>query len=169
VLAAAAPAIAASDDDADGPFHSLDSVDTGEMHSLDSVDTGQTETLDSVDAGQTETLDSVDAGQTESLDAVEQRADESPPAAPAPRALPAIQDGNWEAQAREAKGIIVAAEGRLREANKAYGNMMQRDYPRGEARAKIIAERDTAESSLNEAWAYYGEIKSRASNDGNPL
>jgi len=147
VLAAAAPAIAASDDDADGPFHSLDSVD----------------------AGHTEPLDSVDTDRTESLDAVEQRADESPPAAPAPRALPAIQDGNWEAQAREAKGIIVAAEERLREANKAYGSMMQSDYPRGEARARIIAERDAAESSLNEAWAYYGAIKSRASNAGNPL
>jgi hypothetical protein len=189
--AAAIPASAApEDDDSEGPFHSLDSVDTGQTHSLDSVDTGQTESLDSVDTGRTESLDSVDTGQTDSLDSVDtghteslnsvdtgdtesldsvvERSYESP-AAPASSPLPSVEDGNWEAQAHRAKGLIAAAEKRLKTANAAYGNMMERDHPAGDGRAKIVEERHAAERALNDAWEYYGQIKKRARDAGSPL
>ncbi len=188
---AAIPATAASeDDDSEGPFHSLDSVDTGQTHSLDSVDTGKTESLDSVDTGKTESLDSVDTGQThsldsvdtgqthsldsvdtghtESLDSVVERSYESPAALASPP-LPSVEDGNWEAQAHKAKGFIAAAEKRLKTANAAYGDMMARDHPRGDARAKIVEERHAAERSLNDAWEYYRQIKKRARDAGKPL
>jgi len=196
VLAAAliAPAAAASEaDDSDFPFHDLDSVTTGEMHDLDDVDTGQTESLDSVDTGHTESLDSVDTGHTESLDSVDTGrmhdleevdtghtetpdsvverayAHDETPAAPAPAPLPAIEEGNWEAQAKRAKAIVAAAEKRLQAANTTYGDMIRHDHPRGEARAQIIAERKAAESGLNDAWSYYGQIKKRARDAGQPL
>jgi hypothetical protein len=166
------PAAAASEeDDSDLPFHDLDSVDTGEMHDLDGVDTGHTESLDSVDIGHTESLDSVDTGHTETLDSVVERAYEhdAVPAARAPTPLPAIEDGNWEAQAKRSKAIIAAAEKRLSAANRTYGDMIRHDYPRGEARVQIIAERDAAERDLNDAWSYYGQIKKRATGAGRPF
>jgi hypothetical protein len=146
------------EDDSDGAFHSLDSVDTGRTHDLDSVDTGRTRSLDEVDGGR-----------SESLDAVEQRASEHAPAAPAPQPLPPIQNGNWDEQAQAARRVIAAAEARLKAANDAYGNMMERDYPSGDARREIVGERDAAQSGLNEAWAYYGQIKKRAREAGRPL
>jgi hypothetical protein len=188
------PAAAASEeDDSDLPFHDLDSVDTGEMHDLDGVDTGHTETLDSVETGKTHSLDSADTGHTESLDSVDightesldrvdtghtetldsvvERAYEhdAVPAARAPTPLPAIEDGNWEAQAKRSKAIIAAAEKRLSAANRTYGDMIRHDYPRGEARVQIIAERDAAERDLNDAWSYYGQIKKRATGAGRPF
>jgi hypothetical protein len=189
-----APAAAASEeDDSDFPFHDLDDVTTGRMHDLDGVDTGHTESLDSVDTGQTESLDDVDTGHTESLDSVDtghtesldgvdtghtesldsvvERAYENDeaPAAPSPAPLPAIEEGNWEAQAKRAKAIIATAEKRLEAANTTYGDMIRHDHPRGEARAQIIAERGAAERGLNDAWSYYGQIKKRASDAGRPL
>jgi len=193
VIAPAAAAAASEADDSDYPFHDLDSVTTGEMHDLDGVDTGHTESLDSVDTGHTESLDSVDTGHTESLESVDtgrthdleevdvghtetldsvvERGYEhgEPPAAPAPTPLPPIEEGNWEAQAKQAKAIIAAAEKRLAAANTAYGDMMRQDHPRGEARAQIIAERKAAERGLNDAWSYYGQIKKRASDAGRPF
>jgi hypothetical protein len=156
-LCAAVAAIASDDD---GEMHSLDSVDTGETHSLDSVDTGQTHSLDSVDTGRTHSVDSVDAL------ADERRAR---PAAPAPEAFPTIVDGDWQDQARRAKQLISEAEQRLEAANGAYSSMLTRDYPRGDARAKIIEDRESAEAHLNESWAYYGTIKRRALDAGHPL
>jgi len=156
--AAAIPATAApEDDDSEGPFHSLDSVDTG-----------QTESLDSVDTGHTESLNSVDTGDTESLDSVVERSYESP-AAPASSPLPSVEDGNWKAQADRAKGLIAAAEKRLKTANAAYGNMMERDHPTGDGRAKIVEDRHAAERALNDAWEHYGQIKKRARDAGSPL
>jgi hypothetical protein len=186
--------LAFAEEDNDGAFHSLDSVDTGETHdldevdtgrthalgevdtgttkSLDSVDTGETESLESVSNGRTESLDSVDTGRTADLDAVVQRTFEAPGDSPAPPAkieFPAIEDGDWERQASQASGYVAAAEKRLRSANASYSNMMHNDYPRGDARARIIEERDAAHVALNDSHSYLARIRKLAGAAGRPL
>jgi len=58
------------------------------------------------------------------------------PAAPAPAA---------------ASPVLTAAQRRLEAANAAYSNMIARDYPRGDARAAIISERDAARDAYERA------------------
>jgi hypothetical protein len=154
-----------------GQTHDLDDVDTGETHDLDEVDDGVTQSLDSVDTGRSQSLDSVDTGRTESLDSVVERAAEAPdaPTAPAKIDFPAIAEGDWEHQASRAKEYIARAEERLRVANATYAKMIQKDYPRGDERAVIIAERGAAQTALNESWSYFGRIKKRAAAAGRPL
>lgn len=128
-----------------------------------------THTLDSLDRGRTESLDSVDEGRSDSLDSVERRRNDSS-SSPGPAApLPAIENGNWEAQAERAKQRIAAAEERLRKANIAYSEMRARDYPRGEVAEQIVAERESAERGLNDAWDYFDRIKRAAREAGRPL
>jgi len=117
----------------------------------------------------THTLDSVDAGRTESLDSVERRRNESSfESAPAER-LPAIEHGDFEAQAARARERVAQAEERLRQANAAYSEMRARNHPRGEAAEQIVAERQAAERALNDASDYLARIKRAASEAGRPL
>ena len=46
---------------------------------------------------------------------------------------------------------LAAARSRLDQANAAYSNMLARNYPRGDARAAIIAERDAARAAYQSA------------------
>lgn len=153
-----APALAESGDDLE------------EWDDRTTVEDDNTHTLDSLDGGRTESLDGADTGRTESLDSVEQRRN-GPSAAPGPAAPTptAIEDGNWEAQAQRAKQRIAAAEERVRQANAAYSEMRARDYPRGEAAEQIVAEREAAESALNEAWDDFERVKRAARDAGRPL
>ena len=128
-----------------------------------------THTLDSVDEGRTESLDSVDTGRTESLDSVDQRRNDSAFSAAPARSHPALEDGNWEAQAARAKERIAEAEERLREANAAYSEMRARNHPRGAAAEQIVSERESAERDLNDAWETFGRIKRAAREAGRPL
>ena len=50
-----------------------------------------------------------------------------------------------------ARQNLLRAEKRARAARTAYGDMMQRDYPRGQARIRIVNERDAAMKGLEEA------------------
>ena len=77
--------------------------------------------------------------------------------APGPDALPepaAVGPGDLLARGGSdpAGGVaaseIEAARQRLNRANASYSNMMARNYPRGDARAAIVAERRAAEAHL---------------------
>jgi len=156
-LSSIAPALAESGDDLE------------EWDDRTTVEDDNTHTLDSVDRGRTDSLDGVDTGQTESLDSAERLrndASSSPgPAAP----LPAIENGNWEAQAARAKQRIAAAEERLQRANAAYSEMRARGYPRGAAAEQIVTEREAAEGDLDDAWDYFERVKRAARDAGRPL
>jgi hypothetical protein len=173
-----------------GETHSLDDVDTGVTHSLDSADTGRTDaldrvdegrthaldaaddgsthSLDSADTGRTDALDRVDVGRTHALDAVEAGDRRASRGGADPSAGP-IADGDWEARATRARQRIAAAEQRLDQANAVYGNMMARSYPRGEAKQRIIDERDAAQSALDAARAELAAIEEGAAEAGDPL
>jgi hypothetical protein len=117
----------------------------------------------------THTLDSADEGRTESLDSADERRDDAS-VSPAPAApIPAIEEGNWDAQTARAKEWIAKAEERLQQANAAYSEMRARSYPRGEAAEQIVAERESAERDLNDAWDYFARIKRAARDAGRPL
>ncbi len=191
---AATPVFAESDDDGDDDgFHSLDSVDGGKTHSLDSVDDGRTHSLgsaddgsthsldsadegsthslDSADDGSTHSLDSVDDGRSMSLDSVDESAEHATDDVPAaaPIALPPIENGNWEAQAERARSDLAAAKERLDLAQQRYANMIRNDYPRGDARAVVISERDAAQRAITQAEAYLAQLEERAAAAGRPL
>jgi hypothetical protein len=156
-LSSIAPALAGSDDDLE------------KWDDRTTVEDDNTHTLDSVDEGRTDSLDAADTGQTESLDSADQRRNDSA-SAPGPAApLPAVENGNWEAQAAQAKQRIAAAEERLRKANIAYSEMRARNYPRGEAAEKIVSEREAAEGALSDAWDTFERIERAAHDAGRPL
>lgn len=50
-----------------------------------------------------------------------------------------------------ARDAVVRAERRAAAAENAYGEMRQNDYPRGDARVRIVKERDEARRGLEEA------------------
>lgn len=62
---------------------------------------------------------------------------------------------HWQAttdpQVVIARDAVVRAERRAAAAEKAYGEMRQNNYPRGEARIRIVNERDDAQRALDEA------------------
>jgi hypothetical protein len=78
--------------------------------------------------------------------------------APPPAALPQIDDTAARAAAQRARDEVVAARQRLDRANAAYGQMRARDYPRGDARADIVRERDAARAEYLRASARYTEL-----------
>jgi len=65
------------------------------------------------------------------------------------------QVGDELASARQA---LDAAAVRLHAANAAYGNMMARNYPSGDAKAAIVAERDAAHAAYEQAVARYRDL-----------
>jgi hypothetical protein len=69
------------------------------------------------------------------------------------------------ASIRAAKKQFAAAKARASKADEAYGVMMERDYPRGEARLKIVDERKLAQQELESAQKTYDAA---LNGDGNP-
>ncbi len=57
-----------------------------------------------------------------------------------------------------ARRRVVAAHERLAEARERYGRMQRDNYPRGDARAEIIAERDAAREALDRAMEALREL-----------
>ncbi|HEY8152746.1 MAG TPA: hypothetical protein VII72_01320 [Myxococcota bacterium] len=146
-----------------GRTHSLDAVDIGETDDLDEADTGHTNSLDSADTGKTDSLDSVDTGETVGLDAADTgktvELDTAETDVPAPVAAPApVPDLGSSAERAEAQRIreeAVVASQRLDGANAAYSQMMARGYPVGDARARIVQQRETARSAYRQATTRY--------------
>ena len=95
---------------------------------------------------------------TVSLDAVPVATAEDPDslvtAAEDPDELVATSEGDpapaASSPAKESPSLA-AARSRLDQANAAYSNMLARNYPRGDARAAIIAERDSARAAYQSA------------------
>lgn len=149
-----------------GETRSLDEVNIGETRDLDETDTGHTDSLDSADTGKTDTLDSADTGKTDSLDAadtgktVDMDTAETDVPAPvaAPAAVPDIGSAAERAEAQRIHEEAVVATQRLNGANAAYSEMMARGYPTGDARARIIEQRDTARAAYTQANARYQDL-----------
>ena len=66
---------------------------------------------------------------------------------------------------REAKEQLAAAQARATKADDVYGTMMRRNYPRGEARLKIVDERKLAHRDLESAQKRYDAA---LNGDGSP-
>ena len=60
--------------------------------------------------------------------------------------------------APDAASQVAAAKQRLERAEAAYGLMMRRDYPRGDARAKIVKERQEARAEWERLAAEHPEL-----------
>lgn len=78
--------------------------------------------------------------------------------ASAPAALPEIDDAAARSAAERARHEVETARERLNRANAAYSQMRARDYPRGDARAAVVRERDEARRDYEAANARYAEI-----------
>ena len=99
-------------------------------------------------------LDDVPLAEPVSLDSLlppEAAASVSDPAAPP--VTPQLRD-----ELARATQALNAAAVRRDAANAAYGNMMARDYPSGEAKAAIVAERDAAHAAYEQAAARYRDL-----------
>jgi hypothetical protein len=77
---------------------------------------------------------------------------------PAPAALPEVEDPEERARLERARARLEAARQRLEAANVAYSQMRARDYPRGAARAEIVAERASAREEYEDADRSYSEL-----------
>jgi hypothetical protein len=152
------------DDFESGGSRDLDAVDTGGTDDLDAVDTGETDDLDAVDKGASVDLDAADTGESVDLDSAENEVP-APVAAPAP--VPDIGSAAERAEALKIHGQAVAATQRLTAANAAYSEMMARGYPTGDARARIVKERDTARSDYQQANTRYQELLKKLAQRGN--
>jgi len=75
-----------------------------------------------------------------------------------PAAMPSLAGPALVAEAKRAHDELMAAGARVQRADAAYAEMRQRDYPRGNARAAIIHERDAARADYMRAGAHYSEI-----------
>lgn len=64
----------------------------------------------------------------------------------------------------EAEAQLSGAKSRLEQANAAVGKMLQRDYPRGEARARIYAEQRAARQAVASASATVERFRGPGSN-----
>ena len=95
-----------------------------------------TVSLDAVPVATAEDSDSLVVAAEDPDALVTTEAADPAPAAPAPSAKPAA---------------LAEAQRRLDDANAAYSNMIARDYPRGDARAAIISERDAARDAYERA------------------
>jgi len=143
------------DDFEGGETRDLDAVDTGGTDDLDAVDTGATDDLDAVDKGSSVDLDTADTGRSVDLDTAETEAP-APVAAPAP--VPDIENAAERAEALKIHGEAAAATQRLSAANAAYSEMMARGYPTGDARARIVKERDSARADYQQANTRYQDM-----------
>ena len=78
---------------------------------------------------------------------------EAETAAPASQASPHSVAPHRREALIDAQQAVAAARARLDAANSAYSSMMKRNYPRGEAKAAIVAERDAARAASAQAAA----------------
>jgi hypothetical protein len=81
--------------------------------------------------------------------------DEMPPAALAPQPTDPVLER------MRAEEDLMAAHTRLQEADRAVSKMLRRNYPRGDARAEMLAEQTAAERSFHEAQSAVDHLDSR--------
>ena len=177
LAALATPAMAESD-----VFRSLDSVGGAEPSSLDAVSTSEPSSLDAVPTSQPSSLDAVPLSKPSELEALPAGslrspddiptaqpvnldalpvAETEPPEFGAGRQLNSIAPHQREAFESAQKAMAVA-RARLDAANASYSNMMARNYPRGEAKAAIVAERDSARAAYAQASANFRDLGGEA-------
>ena len=99
----------------------------------------------------------VEAGRIDGLIEEGESLSELPPAAP-DTSLPSLEipgKAQWgdttDPAVLVARKRLVRAQARARAAVDAYGEMLQRNYPRGEARLRIVHERDAAVEAFEQA------------------
>jgi len=68
----------------------------------------------------------------------------------------------------QAQAMLQRARTRLERANTAVGNMMERNYPRGQARVDLYDEKRSAESDLAQAQAWVKELGGSTGEGGSP-
>lgn len=162
---------------------SLDAADTGASRSLDAVDTGRSRSLEDLPETGSETPDIVGAGTEvtddgESLDAADTGASETPDQiqAGAARAsqpppeplgpLPAIHDGDFDAQAAAAERRVAQARSNLDYWDHAYADMIRRDDPVGAERVALIESRERAAADLESAQTHASQLVEKAAAAG---
>ena len=106
-------------------------------------------TTAAADSGEPRALDDVPLAESVSPDSLLAPERQAPVAEPAAVSVPPHRR---EALV-EAEQAVAVARARLDAANAAYSNMMKRNYPRGEAKATIVAERDAARAGSAQAAA----------------
>jgi hypothetical protein len=79
-----------------------------------------------------------------------------------PAAIAEEQQTFWREKAAQVRADVVSAMQRQQEATAAYSRMLSRDYPKGEAKAVIIKEREDAAKAVTEARAAVGQFKEEA-------
>jgi len=136
---------------------SLDAVPSAEPSSLDAVPSAEPSGLDAIPHSRPSELEAVPAGRTRSLDPLPVAEDALPESAGGDGQLDSIAPHQREAF-ESARKAMSSARARLDAANAAYSNMMARNYPRGEAKAAIIAERNTARAAYAQASADFRDL-----------
>ena len=74
----------------------------------------------------------------------------------------------WQGQAAKMQSLVTQAALRQQAAEDAYSRMMSRRYPLGEAKAKIIEEREKAEKAVAQAVAEQQQFLEEARRAGVP-
>lgn len=169
---------------------------TGHTRSLDSVE-GDTRSLDAAESG-TRSPDAVDTGATNDPDAVPAAPETAPgdadtaplrmrnparpyanpapkpatPPVPAPKQAahvdPAAQWADWVRRLDDGSQRLGEARARADQAEAAVTLMLARHYPAGEAKAKLLKEREEARADLARAQQEYPELLDEARRDGVP-
>ena len=106
-------------------------------------------TAAAADSGEPRALDAVPLAESVSPDSLLAPEHQAPATEPAALSVPPYRRDALI----EAEQAMAVARARLDAANAAYSNMMKRNYPRGEAKAAIVAERDAARAASAQAAA----------------
>ena len=168
---------------------------TAHTKSLDSAE-GDTRATDA--DGGTRSLDAADTGTTNEPDAVPAAAETAPPdadtaplrmgnparayanpapkpatppvpaAKPAEHADPGAQWADWVRRLDDGSQRLSDAKARADQAEAAVTVMLSRHYPAGEAKAKLLKEREDARADLERATQEYPELLDEARRDGVP-
>jgi hypothetical protein len=160
-----------ADDDEAGPEmgHSLDPDDlTVESEDSDDME-GNSENPDDLVVGSEDPDDMVggsedpdeQVGRSYELDDLTDDSGSQNLPDPMPQlvAEPSPPGPNDGSQVHAAWRAVQAAERNMEASNDIYANMIEKDYPRGEQRARIIEERRAAFDEVNQARLRYNELR----------
>lgn len=153
----------------------LDAADSG-TQSLDGADTGATHDPDTVPAARDAAPGDTDTAPLRMGNPARPYANPAPKPAtpPVPAAKhsappdPAAQWADWVRRLDEGSQHLRDAQARADQAEAAVTVMLARHYPAGEAKAKLLKEREDARADLARAQQEYPELLDEARRDGVP-
>jgi hypothetical protein len=166
-------------DSVEGTTRSLDAAESGSgsgTNSLDAVDTGSTNDPDAVPAASEAAPPDADTAPLRMGNPERPYANPAPkpatPPVPAPKqpahVEPVGQWADWEQRLDEGSQRLGTARARAEQAEAAVTSMLARHYPAGEAKAKLLKEREDARADLARAQQEYPELLDEARRDGVP-